>query len=158
MRRTMCRLLAGRCRVECLTDWRTAVGSSAATCQPFRSRVLLAVGAGPTASKQLYVTWAIVEGWRSIATRDDSKLRGSDSRVKIILLPRWFVGSQPSCAMNSHVVVVEPLQVCRDSERHDFIQCFQCLPETLKRARQRRRCQPLVGALHADPAAFKIEL
>jgi hypothetical protein len=35
-----------------------------------------AVGAGPTASKQLHVTWASVEGWRSIATGDDSKLRG----------------------------------------------------------------------------------
>ena len=42
--------------------------SSAATCQPFRSRVLLVVGAEPTASKQLHVTWAIVEGWRLVAT------------------------------------------------------------------------------------------
>jgi hypothetical protein len=82
MRRTMCRPLAGRCRVECLTRLPTAVGSSAATCQPFRSRVLLAVGAGPTASKQLHVTWASVEGWRSIATRDGSKIRAPRRGVK----------------------------------------------------------------------------
>lgn len=47
----------------------------AATVSPFRSRVLLAVSAGPTASKQLHVTWANVEEWRSIATGDESRVR-----------------------------------------------------------------------------------
>lgn len=55
----------------------------AATISPLQSRVLLAVGAGPTASKQLHGTWIVVEEWRWIATRDDSKLRLVTRSVKL---------------------------------------------------------------------------
>jgi hypothetical protein len=57
---------AGRSQVavalDAVTDLPAAVGFSAATCQPFRFRMLLAMGAGPMASKQLHMTWV---SWRS---------------------------------------------------------------------------------------------
>ena len=79
MRRAICRSFSGRGRVECRCRLRPSHRSGLGC---------LTVGAGPTASKQLHVTWAIVEEWRSIATRDDSKLRASDSYVKIALRSR----------------------------------------------------------------------
>jgi hypothetical protein len=38
---------------------------------------------GPAASKQLHVTWAIVEEWRSIATRDEINLRSIGNAVNL---------------------------------------------------------------------------
>ena len=69
MRRTMCRPLSGRGRVECpsptclrLSDLGLRLlNRSGLGC--FSPRTY-----GPAASKQLHMTWAIVEGWRSIAT------------------------------------------------------------------------------------------
>jgi hypothetical protein len=83
MRRTMCRPLSGRGRVECryrLTCCRRILRLR--PFQPFRSWVLLAVGPQGSGSKRSTGPTAVVEEWRSIATGDDPKLRALASPVK----------------------------------------------------------------------------
>jgi hypothetical protein len=75
MRRAPCGSLSGRGRVECRCRLR-----------PFHRSglgVLLAADQRSAASKRS--TRGVVEEWRSIATRDDSKLRASQSRVKLAI-------------------------------------------------------------------------
>ena len=61
MRRTMCRPLSSRVALVAVTDLPAAVGFFGCDFANRSGRVLLAAGAGPTASKQLHVTWVIVE-------------------------------------------------------------------------------------------------
>jgi hypothetical protein len=53
--------------------------------QPFPFGVLLAVALGASSSKALSVTWSHAEEWRSLATREEFRLRAPRPAVKRIV-------------------------------------------------------------------------